>query len=111
MPRTTRTFIAVPIPAPLGEKLTRLQTHLAHAVAGVRWTTTQPFHMTLAFLGDVDEVDLNQVCNAVGEAVRPFPRFDVRIEGIGAFPDAARPRVIWAGLTAVDLSPLVEMQK
>ena len=53
MPKTTRTFIAIPIPAPLGEKLTRLQSLLAPQVPAARWTTTLPFHMTLAFLGDV----------------------------------------------------------
>ena len=47
----------------------------------------------------------------MAEAARPFPRFDVRLEGLGAFPNPARPRVIWAGLTAGDLSPLIELQK
>ncbi|CEF48431.1 unnamed protein product [uncultured bacterium] len=111
MPRTTRTFIAIPIPAPLGEKLSRLRTQLALAVPGARWTATEPFHMTLAFLGDVAELDLNEVCRAVGEAAGPFPRFDLRLEGVGAFPGPARPRVIWAGLTADDLSPLHAMQQ
>jgi 2'-5' RNA ligase len=111
MPRTTRTFIAVAIPAALGEKLGRLQTQLAPAVPGARWTTTEPFHMTLAFLGDVAELDLNPLCKAVAEATAPFRRFEVRLEGVGAFPDLSRPRVIWAGLTAPDLSPLHDLQK
>ena len=53
--------------------------------------------MTLAFLGDVAELDLNRVCQAVAAAAAPFPRFDLRLEGVGAFPEPARPRVIWAG--------------
>ena len=75
------------------------------------WTATEPFHMTLAFLGDVAELDLNRVCKAVAEAAAPFPRFDLRLEGVGAFPGPARPRVIWAGVTADDLSPLHAVQQ
>jgi 2'-5' RNA ligase len=111
MPRTTRTFIAVAIPAPLGEKLSRLQSELAPVLPGVRWTTTLPFHVTLAFLGDVDDRDLNGICKAVRDAVSIVPRFEARVEEIGAFPGPARPRVIWAGLTAPDATPLHELHK
>ena len=111
MPETTRTFIAVAIPAPLGEKLTRLQARLALEIPGVRWTSTLPFHMTLAFLGDVRNADLNQVCAVVAEAAGPFPSFELRLEGVGAFPNPARPRVIWAGLKSAEPGPLVQMQE
>jgi RNA 2',3'-cyclic 3'-phosphodiesterase len=111
MPRTTRTFIAVAIPEPLGQKLTRLQTLLASEVPAARWSSTPPFHMTLAFLGDVADSDLDAVCRAVAEAASPFSPFELRLEGVGAFPNPSRPRVIWAGLTAPDLTPLLNLQK
>ena len=41
--------------------------------------------------------DLNAVCRAVAEAAGPSPSFELRLEGLGAFPSPARPRVIWAG--------------
>jgi 2'-5' RNA ligase len=111
MPETTRTFIAVAIPAPLGEKLTRLQSRLALEIPGVRWTSTLPFHVTLVFLGDVRNADLNQVCTVVSQATSPFPSFELRVEGIGAFPNAARPRVIWAGLKSPEPCPLLQIQE
>lgn len=111
MAKTTRTFIALPVPAPLGEKLKRLQSLLAPEVPAARWTSTEPFHMTLAFLGDVPDNDLNTVCKAAAEASLPFSSFELRLEGVGAFPNPARPRVLWAGLTAADLAPLLELQK
>jgi RNA 2',3'-cyclic 3'-phosphodiesterase len=98
MPKTTRTFIALAIPEPLGERLMRLQAQLAAEVASVRWTATLPFHVTLAFLGDVLDTDLNAVCNAVARAAAPFAPFEGQLRGIGAFPTLARPRVIWAGI-------------
>ena len=87
MRETTRTFIAIPIPDPLGRQLARWQAALAPDVPGCRWVETgQPFHITLAFLGDVPSRDLNELCLAVAAAVEPFGRFELTVEGLGAFP-------------------------
>jgi 2'-5' RNA ligase len=111
MPTTTRTFVGIAIPPSQGEKLARLQERLAQAIPGVRWSASSPFHMTLAFLGDVRDGDLNAVCTAVAEACSPFPAFDLQLQGVGVFPSPARPRVIWAGLLAPDGSPLFDLYK
>jgi 2'-5' RNA ligase len=111
MPSTTRTFIALPIPTTLDRPLTRLQAQLGTEAPGVRWTTTFPFHVTLAFLGDVLDADLNAVCQTVKEAARPFPPLECRLEGVGAFPSPARPRVVWAGLKASRPEVLNELQR
>ena len=94
MARTTRTFIALPVPSALGEKLTRLQSLLAPKVPAARWSSSPPFHMTLAFLGDVPDNDLNTVCKAVAEASLPFSPFELRLESVGAFPNPAPPRAL-----------------
>ena len=52
MPKTTRTFVAIVIPGPQGEKLTRLQQQLAPTIPAARFSTSPPFHLTLAFLGE-----------------------------------------------------------
>ena len=111
MPKTTRTFIALALPAALGAKLTRLQALLEPQVPTARWTRTEPLHLTLAFLGDVDDTDLHKVCKAVGMATAPFPPFELQLESVGAFPSASRPRVLWAGLTAENDSPLFPLQR
>ena len=61
MAEMTRTFVALEIPEPLGGKLAKLQGRLESEVPGVRWTTGRPYHLTLAFLGDVAESDLSAV--------------------------------------------------
>jgi 2'-5' RNA ligase len=111
MPKTTRTFVALALPATSGAKLTRLQSLLEPQVPAARWTRTEPFHLTLAFLGDVDDTDLHKVCKAVAQAAAPFPQFELQVESIGAFPSATRPRVLWAGLTAANDSPLFPLQR
>jgi 2'-5' RNA ligase len=111
MGKTTRTFIAVVVPEALGQKLARLQTLLAPDVPGVRWVAASPFHLTLAFLGDVADTDLNEVCGAAAAAAAAVESFELRLEGLGAFPNAARPRVVWVGATGPGLAPLATLQK
>lgn len=117
MPQTTRTFVAIEVPDSLGQKLVRLQTELAPLIPGYRWTAVQPFHATLAFLGDIKDRDLNEVCKAVeagtlaGPESSAFPAFPVQLQGVGAFPSPAKGRVIWVGMTAPDLKPLLDLQQ
>jgi 2'-5' RNA ligase len=86
------------------------QRALAPEVEGARWVGTEALHLTLAFLGDVLDTDLNAVCLAVAEPVRDRPPFDLEVRGLGAFPDPSRPRVLWAGVVG-DLDALNAVQK
>ncbi len=111
MADTTRTFIAIPVPDAIGSQLARWQRSLAPQIPGCRWVESQPLHITLAFLGDVLDRDLSELCLAVAEAVGPIPRFELKVAGVGAFPDPARPRVVWAGIMAEDPGPLAEVRE
>src|SRR5258708_454508 len=110
MPRTTRTFIALPVPAAIRSKLEGLRLSLGPELQRARWGGPDGFRLTLAFLGDVADTDLNAVCLAVAEVVRDRPRFDLTVRGLGTFPDPSRPRVLWAGI-AGDLDALTSLQK
>ncbi len=98
MSRPARTFVAIKVPDDRAEKLQRLQTLIAPTLTGARWVEPDKFHVTLAFLGDVPDEDLNPICIAVAEAVKDFRPIDLAILGLGVFPDQERPRVVWAGL-------------
>ena len=111
MREMTRTFIAIPIPEPIGLKIGRKQAELTPELPGYRWTVSSPFHLTLAFLGDVKNRDLHELCRAVTTAAEPFGRIELRLEGLGAFPSPQKPRVVWAGVTAPDLNPLFDLRK
>ncbi len=110
MTATTRTFVAIAIPEPLGRKLARLQAALSSEVPRCRWVESLPFHATLAFLGDVRQADLSELCAAVATSTRMLESFEVELKGVGTFPDADRPRVIWTGLSREDLTPLLRLQ-
>ncbi len=111
MPRTSRTFIGITVPKARAIKLQRLQTLIAPEVPTARWTPFEQFHLTLAFLGDVDERDLTEVCNAVAEVAQGFDPFDLSIMGLGVFPDLSKPRVLWAGLEGEGLEPLYQLRQ
>jgi 2'-5' RNA ligase len=117
MPQTTRTFVAFTIPEASGRKLVQLQQELAPLVPGFRWSALQPFHATLAFLGDVKDRDLGAVCKAVEAGAlaatesEAMEAIELELQGLGAFPSPTKARVVWAGITAPSLKPLLDLQK
>jgi RNA 2',3'-cyclic 3'-phosphodiesterase len=111
MRECTRTFIAIAVPEPVEQQLARLQAELAPEIAGCRWISTRPFHITLAFLGDVPDSYLNEICQVVTSSAVAFDRFEVEVRGFGAFPNVIRPRVVWAGVTASNINTLNRLQQ
>jgi len=111
MLESTRVFIAIAIPKSLEQKLAQLQTELAPAVQGFRWASALPFHLTLTFLGEIPNRDLNAIGQIAEESAQPIEPFELEVKGLGAFPSPGRPRVIWAGVTAPNLKPLFDLQE
>jgi len=66
---------------------------------GVSWVAAANLHITLKFLGGVDESRLAEIGDALRRAASVCA-FDVAVQGLGAFPTLARPRVVWAGTAA-----------
>lgn len=79
---------------------------MAAILGDVRWINRESLHLTLKFLGQVDEAKLEAIQAAVHDAVAPVPRFTISCRGLGVFPDIRRPRVIWAGLEGAALATL-----
>ena len=100
-----RAFIAVRIFAT--PELRRLLTRLNTMGRGVRPVAPEKLHVTLKFLGDTDESLLPQIRTLLAEIVPGRPPCDVRLIGVGAFPNAKRPAVIWIGLH--DAQPLCDI--
>lgn len=94
----TRTFIAVEIDAGIRHNAQMLQQKLEQVSSGIRWASAETLHVTLLFLGDVEDRHLSRLCREVETAVHTIPSFVVHIAGLGAFPDLRRPKVIWAGV-------------
>src|SRR5262245_19666146 len=95
----TRTFIGIDIGDAIRANATALQKELAKSGAEVKWATPESMHITLLFLGEVEDRELHAVCRAVKESAAGEPPFALRVSGVGAFPTPRRPKVLWAGIT------------
>ena len=65
---------------------------------GVSWVGTDNLHITLKFLGDVEDQRAEEIGASLGAAVADIDAFDIALRGLGAFPTPVHPRVIWAGV-------------
>ncbi len=92
-----RTFIAFETPAPVREKVLSLQARLRQSRADVRWESGDKFHITIKFLGDVEESLLPEILGLTERVARGHGGFEVIYTGLGAFPNTTRPRVVWIG--------------
>ncbi len=75
-----------------------LQEKLAQTATDVKWVGPDNLHITLLFLGEVDNRELMPICRAVEGAARSIKPFELSIEGTGCFPNERRPRVVWIGV-------------
>ena len=64
----------------------------------VKWVRPDGLHLTLKFLGDVDEVQEPSLRGALGQVAGEARPVTLHVEGFGVFPDFRRPRIVWAGV-------------
>jgi 2'-5' RNA ligase len=89
-----RAFIAVACPPEAKEKLAEAVERIG-PLGDLRVVEKENIHITLRFLGDVEESRLEELINALSTVKKPG--FEVCIKGLGAFPGSGSPRVLWAG--------------
>jgi 2'-5' RNA ligase len=87
-----RLFIAIELP----EDVKRLLGRMRGDIPGARWVPVEQLHLTLSFLGEVDEETAKLLTKEL--AAIQAPGFALRFAGTGCFPGRNRPRVIWVGL-------------
>lgn len=105
-----RLFIAIEIPDAIKAELTKLQTELRRAGADVGWTKPENIHLTLRFLGEVGEWQLDDLKRLCTETAAEFQPFTLRLKDTGYFPNFRQPRVLWVGL-AGEIGTAEELQE
>ena len=90
-----RLFIALNIPSDIKERAGWLIDGLAVKNKGARWISPAGLHLTLHFLGDLDEAQSKSVQKIMQDLAERFGQMRFALESIGAFPDIQRPRVIF----------------
>ena len=107
-----RLFVALEPPEPVRRRLAALAADLRRAAGRaadeVRWVEPEKVHLTLQFLGAVPEERVPAVSEAVRAAAGAARPLSLEVKGAGGFPNARRPRVLWAGV-AGDVEPLAAL--
>jgi 2'-5' RNA ligase len=93
-----RTFIAVDIGKTIRDRAVALQEKLAETGTAVKWVGPENLHITLLFLGEVDDREVPAICRVVAEQTQKHAPFRLSIERVGCFPNARRPRILWIGV-------------
>lgn len=98
MPETIRSFIAFDIEnAQVLERVMQMQKILAETGADLKLVEPENIHITMRFLGNITQTMVDKVYEEMKKV--KFTPFDVKIRGVGAFPNIHHPRVLWAGIT------------
>lgn len=93
-----RTFIAVELPQKIIGALASIQNQLKNTQADVKWVEPQNIHLTLKFLGEIDDQKIIRVTQILEETAKNNQPFSICLSKLGAFPKIDFPRVIWVGI-------------
>jgi len=93
-----RTFLAIDLGEKVRDRMVSLQEDLAIEAPDVNWVEPKNMHLTLLFLGEVDQREVLDICRAAQGAVSAVPSFVISVEGAGCFPNPRRPRILWVGI-------------
>jgi 2'-5' RNA ligase len=94
-----RAFIAIELPESVRTALRRAQASFRSVSPDARWTQPDGIHLTLKFLGEISDAKAKEVSESLKKLGR-FEGFAIALKGFGFFPDARRPKVLWAGVEA-----------
>jgi 2'-5' RNA ligase len=91
-----RLFIAVLPPAEILDEVDRAMEPYRATWSDLRWLRRDNWHLTLTFLGDVDDDLPDKLAPRVERAAARRDPFELSFGGAGAFPRPARASVVWA---------------
>ena len=93
-----RTFLALPLAEKIVRRLAEAQQSLLSAGARVRWVGQTNLHLTIKFLGGVEDDALNEVCRIAEEVAAQTDPFEFSVRGLSSVPPAGQMRMVWAGI-------------
>ena len=96
-----RAFIAVDLEDSIKDRLITLVENLKPAGRNIKWVARENFHLTLKFLGEIEEAQAETVRQTLIKLTHQYQPFSLKLKGTGSFPPGQnRMRVIWVGLEA-----------
>jgi RNA 2',3'-cyclic 3'-phosphodiesterase len=104
-----RTFIAVDFPPNMLKKIGEITSYFKTLAPekNLKWVEIANLHLTIKFLGEIEENKTAQVKHTLSQALKEQNCFDIEIVGLGMYPNKNNPRVIWLGISGA--KPLSEI--
>ncbi|RIL10367.1 MAG: RNA 2',3'-cyclic phosphodiesterase [Proteobacteria bacterium] len=105
-----RLFVGLELSPDTKRALARAQDKLAaHGLSKLSWVDPEKLHLTLKFLGSVDEALLPVLTQNLKDACHGFPASSAVLSNLGCFPTRGQVRVVWAGLEQESPRPLADL--
>jgi 2'-5' RNA ligase len=91
-----RSFVATDIPPTIQKSIQRQVNNLRNVIGdlSIRWMPVQNIHLTLKFLGNVSQADVDTLTQILYTQADSHLPFDININGLGSFPNSKRARVL-----------------
>jgi len=97
-----RAFVALELPGRVREAIGELQAQLRPRLGSIRLVRPEGAHLTLRFLGEASPQQVEALRAPLARAAARCPSCEVRVAGLGTFPERGSPRVLWLGLAPPD---------
>jgi len=98
-----RLFVALPMPEDVAAELGRL----AIGLPGIHWSLPDQLHLTLRFIGEVDNPTFYEIGAALAGVSQP--PFELSLKGLGTFPPRGEPHTLWVGVARTE--PLMALRR
>ncbi|HIJ56839.1 MAG TPA: RNA 2',3'-cyclic phosphodiesterase [Deltaproteobacteria bacterium] len=98
MSNTIRAFIAIELPEAVRSSIEMIQNRLKSLDLPLRWVRLENIHLTMKFLGDIDEIEIENIESSLQDSVKKQAPLTLSAKGVGVFPGISRPRVLWVGI-------------
>lgn len=93
-----RSFLAFEIPSEIRDTVSSIYNGLKDKTLNIRWVKEENIHITLVFMGNVNEKDLDPMGKLLEKACNKYAPFLIRVKGVGVFSSLRSPRVLWIGI-------------
>jgi 2'-5' RNA ligase len=90
------------MPSAIKEAAAAIQRELMESKADVGWVRSEGMHLTLRFIGEVAQPQLDEIETALAWDAKGIGLLKITVKGIGVFPNPKNPRVIWLGIDPED---------
>ncbi len=96
-----RAFFAIELSPQIQKELETILINLQQSgLRNVKWVKPNAIHLTLKFLGESSPQELSRIGNEVRSIASATSSMELQVQGMGAFPNLRRPRVVWVGVQA-----------